>query len=247
MFFLLLFLRVSDELKDFDLDQRLFPQRPSARGVVGRGDLQILWSVILLVLCLLNLAMPPKVLLCFAGLIAYALAMARWFFLEARIRPSISLALLSHNPIVGLMAVYICGLAAELDDSAWTRLPWLLPALWAPSLAWEIGRKIRAPQQEDDYTTYSKVWGPRRSAALVALLCALSLGLLAFCGQGLLRGPLWLGLVSGLAAIGCFSSFALWPEPVKQARLNSSIEAFLATLHLGLVIGLVWSRGLAIR
>ena len=46
-------------------------------------------------------------------------------------------------------------------------------ALWTlyfPALIWEVSRKIKAPKDENDYTTYSKLFGYRKATRFVMIL-----------------------------------------------------------------------------
>ena len=42
--------------------------------------------------------------------------------------------------------------------------------LYFPALIWEVSRKIKAPKDENDYTTYSKLFGYKKSTRLVMIL-----------------------------------------------------------------------------
>jgi 4-hydroxybenzoate polyprenyltransferase len=46
----------------------------------------------------------------------------------------------------------------------------ILFALYFDGLYWEIGRKIRAPKDETDYTTYSKLFGYKKCTQFVLLV-----------------------------------------------------------------------------
>ena len=46
----------------------------------------------------------------------------------------------------------------------------VLMTLYFPALIWEVSRKIRAPKDETEYTTYSKLFGYRKSTLFVLIL-----------------------------------------------------------------------------
>jgi 4-hydroxybenzoate polyprenyltransferase len=51
-------------------------------------------------------------------------------------------------------------------------------ALWTlyfPALIWEVSRKIRAPKDETEYTTYSKLFGYKDSTKFVLILTILDI------------------------------------------------------------------------
>jgi 4-hydroxybenzoate polyprenyltransferase len=63
-------------------------------------------------------------------------------------------------------------LVAGADPPA--ALPWFLAAAYANGMVFEVGRKLRAPQDEEPgVETYSALWGTRRAALL--WFCALAL------------------------------------------------------------------------
>ena len=42
--------------------------------------------------------------------------------------------------------------------------------LYFPALIWEIARKIKAPKDENDYTTYSKLFGYKKATKFILVL-----------------------------------------------------------------------------
>ncbi|MBP5221815.1 MAG: UbiA family prenyltransferase [Lachnospiraceae bacterium] len=171
VFAFLLWLRIADDLKDFEVDKVLFPDRPLARGSVSKKDVMILCTVVQAVAVVLNILFMNNIVY-FAVLYVYGYLMSKWFFQRAKIQPSLPLALVTHNPVQMFINLYII---------SFTVIKYQLPAitlttvmtLWTlyfPALIWEIARKIRAPKDENEYTTYSKLFGYRRSTRFVLIL-----------------------------------------------------------------------------
>nr|MCR5637778.1 prenyltransferase [Lachnospiraceae bacterium] len=111
-------------------------------------------------------------LLFFCILYFYGYLMSKWFFQKAKIQPSLPLALVTHNPVQMFVNLYII---------SFTVIKYQLPAvtlttvmtLWTlyfPALIWEVSRKIKAPRDENDYTTYSKLFGYKKSTRFVMIL-----------------------------------------------------------------------------
>lgn len=255
--FVLLFLRVCDELKDFEADKDLFPDRAVAKGEVLKSDLWLLFGLCLGVMPLLNLALGWSVFPVFIAVYLYALAMYKWFFLKELISKNLILAVLTHNPIVPLLSYYILCMAQRdgvlaFDAQNWGQILPLILGFWGPSLAWEVSRKIRAAEQETDYVTYSKILGPRPAAAVVLLLLTGSLACFAWLlfgedAQGWLYSP-WIAAVLALAylvALGSYGLFLLGPTAERQKGLRGSAELYMLAVYLGFTVGLPLSRGLA--
>ena len=91
----------------------------------------------------------------------YGFLMSKWFFARSKIQPSLILAVITHNPVQMIVNMYIisftCIKYAIPGISIYTILA--LFTLYFPALIWEVSRKIKAPKDENDYTTYSKIFG----------------------------------------------------------------------------------------
>jgi 4-hydroxybenzoate polyprenyltransferase len=174
VFSFLCWLRIADDFKDYELDCRLFAHRPLPSGRVKKKDLAIFVSILIVVTLLLNLIFMNNFLFCLF-LYTYGSLMAIWFFQKHKIQKSLPLALVTHNPVQMIMNIYIISFTVIKYDIAPFSLTNILAAftLYFPALIWEITRKIRAPQDETEYVTYSKLFGYRKStnfALLVTLI-----------------------------------------------------------------------------
>ncbi len=171
VFAFLLWLRIADDLKDFETDKILFPDRPLARGAVYKKDVMILCSIVQLIAIVLNVIFMNNIVF-FVILYVYGYLMSKWFFQRAKIQPSLPLALVTHNPVQMFINLYIIsftvikyGLRPFTVTTVLT-----LWTLYFPALIWEVSRKIKAPKDENDYTTYSKLFGYKKSTRFVMIL-----------------------------------------------------------------------------
>ena len=171
VFAFLLWLRIADDLKDFETDKVLFPDRPLARGAVYKKDVMILCSIVQVIAIVLNVIFMNNIVF-FIILYVYGYLMSKWFFQRAKIQPSLPLALVTHNPVQMFINLYIIsftvikyGLRPFTITTVMT-----LWTLYFPALIWEVSRKIRAPKDENDYTTYSKLFGYKKSTRFVMIL-----------------------------------------------------------------------------
>ncbi|MBR6627755.1 MAG: UbiA family prenyltransferase [Lachnospiraceae bacterium] len=171
VFAFLLWLRVADDLKDYETDKRLFPDRPLPSGRVFKKDIVISCIVIEFIAVVLNLIFMNN-LLFFCILYAYGYLMSKWFFKKKVIQPSLPLALVTHNPVQMFVNVYIISFTVIKYGLQPISLISVM-ALWTlyfPALIWEVSRKIKAPRDENDYTTYSKLFGYKKSTIFVMIL-----------------------------------------------------------------------------
>jgi 4-hydroxybenzoate polyprenyltransferase len=240
-FFLLL--RVADEFKDFEDDCCFRPYRPVPRGLVTLRELAGLGLAGLAIQGGLALWVHPRLLPLLIGLWLYLACMTREFFVPAWLRAHPLIYLVSHMLIVPLIGLY--GSAFDwLAAGHWPSTPvvWFLLLCFFNGCVVELGRKIRAPHEEETgVETYSALWGMRRAvlgwslalclagaacllAALrpgpplpmVALLVALSVPALMAAGRALARPhemrAACFQLTSGIWVLGTY--LVLWGIPL---------------------------------
>lgn len=171
VFSFLLWLRIADDFKDYELDCRLFADRPLPSGRVHKKDLGIFVSVLIAVTVLLNLFFMNNFGF-FLFLYIYGTLMSLWFFSRKKIQKSLPLALITHNPVQMIMNVYIISFTCfKYDLPLFTPVNFLAAwTLYFPALIWEIARKIRAPKDETEYVTYSKLFGYKKAARFILLI-----------------------------------------------------------------------------
>ena len=174
VFSFLCWLRIADDFKDQEQDKLLFPHRPLPSGRVTKKDLTIFVSILIAVTLVLNLMFMNNFLFCVI-LYTYGSLMAIWFFQKHKIQKSLPLALVTHNPVQMIMNIYIISFTVIKYGVKPFTLTNVLAAftLYFPALIWEITRKIRAPQDETEYVTYSKLFGYQKAtnfALLVTLI-----------------------------------------------------------------------------
>jgi len=192
-----LMLRLMDEIKDADIDRVLFGDRPLPSGRVRESDIKVSLALVIALFVGAN-AGDPLTLTAACVLTAYALLMYKRFFADQAHRDSLPLTLATHNPIVPLSLSYGFFLFAAEQDLPLESLNWwgvaaFVLMFWMPFLGWELSRKIRAPEEEDAYVTYSQLLG-RRGA--IAMLCLVQLiGIAGGAGVCLITGASWWLLV----------------------------------------------------
>ena len=171
VFSFLLWLRIADDFKDYELDCRLFAHRPLPSGRVKKKDLAIFVSILIGVTVALNVLFMNNFWF-FLFLYVYGTLMSLWFFHRKKIQKSLPLALVTHNPVQMIMNVYIISFTCiKYGLGAFTLTNFLAAwTLYFPALIWEVSRKIRAPRDETEYVTYSKLFGYKKSTVFVLIL-----------------------------------------------------------------------------
>lgn len=171
IFSFLLMLRIADDFKDYELDCRLFPQRPLPSGKVKKKDLKIFVTILIIITAILNLIFMNNIPF-FIFLYVYGGLMAVWFFQKAKIQPNLMMALITHNPVQMIMNIYIISFTCikySLEPFTYITI-FTAFTLYFPALIWEVSRKIRAPKDENEYVTYSKLFGYKKAVKFVLLV-----------------------------------------------------------------------------
>ncbi len=222
--------RCFDEVKDYDDDKINFPNRPLVVGMISIKDMYILQISILCALLILNIAIPhgPDTALGFFAVFIFTILASRWFFAKKWIKPSLPLALITHNPVVYLHQLYILSFFEISSKTLLSSTGLFLLSVALPGTAWEISRKIRGRTEENTYTTYSKIWGPYWPLILVSILLFLSLTFsqIAYWGKGPAWLPcLWLFPFFAWAAF-MKKTFRFWGDLDKAPDFKQSVETF---------------------
>jgi heme O synthase-like polyprenyltransferase len=236
-----LFLRALDELKDYEIDKKLFRDRPLITGLVTLRDIKVLATVIGLLLVAINLFLAKVHIVFFSIAFIYCLLMFKFFFYP-RIAKSLTLAVITHNPIVPITQLYIMSFIFYRYgiDVFGFDLALMILLFWLPWLNWEISRKIRAPQEEDEYETYSQIFGFRWACFVVLFLSLTTLIIL------------WyfvlifdMNIVTGVLLTLTFGYFAartimfLLKPTLERSKMKESSELFLIGYYLSISIGLL--------
>jgi 4-hydroxybenzoate polyprenyltransferase len=250
-----LLLRVQDELKDLATDVALaragdprFAARPVVLGRVGAADLVRLRRLVVATLLALNLPLGfPLPLLPFLLALSVTWLSGRWFYWPPMARDLV-LAFATHNPMALLYAAYAAAVLARELGPAQVRADAsiLLLAVWLPVAAWEVARKIRAPDEETVYETWSSRLGWRNAAALPPLLCTASAAGFFYAARAAQLGPAYPTVLGAalLLVLAAFLRFRLMPS-ARTSRLRVPVEVFAVVAAGGLVVALAISRGFA--
>lgn len=166
-----MYLRVADDFKDYETDKRLFPNRALPSGKVNKRDLIVACTLAQVIAFILNVLYMNNTVF-FLFLYGYGFLMSQWFFQRHKIQPNLPLALVTHNPVQIIINLYIISFTCvKYKLYPFTYITFLvLWTLYFPSLIWEISRKIRAPREETEYVTYSKLFGYEKATRFVMIL-----------------------------------------------------------------------------
>jgi len=244
-FLFFLQLRIADEFKDAGEDARYRPYRPVPRGLVSLRELAVLGGSAALAQLALALWLRPSMVPLLALVWIYLALMSREFFVRDWLKARPITYMWSHMLIMPLIDFYVTGCDWRIAGAAPpSGLGWLLAASFLNGTVIEIGRKIRAPRDEETgVQTYSVLWGRRPAvlAWLAAILAAAAAATLAASRIGAALPVLV--LLGGLFLLAALIGRRFLRSPATAAALRIERMSGLWTILLYLSLGpvpLLW-------
>ena len=236
-----LILRLMDELKDREIDKELFYERPLPSGRVLESDIIMSLLIIIGSYILIN-AWMGKAFIMALVLLCYSLLMFRYFFIPGILRKYLFLNLLTHNPVIFLLHLYIVFVFAAERQMNLRQIDWhttilIIVMFWSMFFAWEIARKIRSKEEENAYVTYSQLLGQTGAVFLAggAQTVTFVIGLYINWKLSMsLAFPVLMTIVYGRTLWG-YIRFLLNPNPV-TSKLKHFAEQYLLSVFIAILI-----------
>lgn len=180
-FLFFLQLRISDEFKDNREDSLYRPYRPVPRGLVSLKELGVIGLAGAILQITFALLLEPLLAVSLICLWLYLGLMSKEFFARRWLRARPITYICAHMLIVPMIDFYAASCEWLVVDGAQPAgLFWFLAVSFFNGLVIEIGRKIRAPRDEEfGVETYTFLWGRERAviawvgAMVMTALCAL--------------------------------------------------------------------------
>lgn len=234
-------LRIADEHKDADEDARYRPYRPVPRGLVKLRELALLGVTGAVLQLTLALWLKPPLALWLALVWIYFALMSKEFFARDWLKARPFTYMWSHMFIMPLIDFY----ATATDWAAAQGRPprglfWFLIVSFFNGMVIEIGRKLRAPADEEaGVQTYTVVWGHPKAVA--AWLTAMTLTLACAVMAARRIGFAWpVALTLGaLLLVAVASGRRFLREPVTRHAKWLETLSGLWTVILYLILGAV--------
>ena len=203
LFFLV---RVFDEFKDREDDAKYRRYLPVPRGLVSLTELKSVGVVVAFLQIAMIAWWQPRMLPLYALVIGYLLLMGAEFFVPAWLKARQLLYITSHMFIIPLIDLYSSGLDWRLSyERPHIGLLFFLAVSYMNGVVLEFGRKIRAPEKEEEgVMSYTKLYGTKGGVwawlFVLAITCVLALLAARFAEHG--------NVITALLAVAFFAAAA---------------------------------------
>lgn len=238
-FLFFLQMRIADEFKDFEEDCRYRPYRPVPRGLVSLRELGIVGFACAMIQLGLTLWLNPALTLLLVLVWFYMAVMSQEFFVRDWLKAHPFTYMWTHMLIMPLIDLYATGCDWLTSGKAPPNgLTLFLLVSFFNGMVIEIGRKIRAPKDEETgVETYSFLWGRRNAVCLwlgAMFLTALCAGIAANQINFVVQSTLVLSLLL-TSAVAIALTFLVQPttQLSKRIELTSGLWTLLMYLSLG--------------
>jgi len=220
-------MRLYDEIKDYELDLTINPNRPLPRGLVTLKEVKLAIGVSIVIEVFLFMFMGLWALATFVFAVLYSLLMYKEFFIAEKIRPHLTTYAMIHTIVTIPMGLSIfCGILNVP--------PWELPTSlllfsicnWPLFNIFEFGRKTFATSEErNQVESYSKIFGRAGAVALVLVMACAAVVLICL----IMPSQSYLQIKAGFLLLGLGATYVVQDSP-KWAKIYRGISSFYIVL-----------------
>jgi 4-hydroxybenzoate polyprenyltransferase len=239
-FLFFLQLRIADEFKDFEEDSRFRPYRPVPRGLVKLRELGWIGVGAGVVQLAAGAWLEPALVLILVGVWLYLALMSVEFFAREWLKARPITYMWTHMLIMPMIDFYATACDWMPRGVVPDGLFWFLAISFCNGIVIEIGRKIRAPEDEErGVETYSVLWG-RRTATLAWLGAMTVCAVCAVFAAGHIRfvTPVCV-LLAVLIALAAFLGWSFLRHPAPGHGKRFELASGVWTLSMYLSVGVV--------
>jgi 4-hydroxybenzoate polyprenyltransferase len=242
-FFMMLLIRNFDDLKDYELDKKIFPNRPIPRGDVKKSDIQLMAFSSFIIVLLANAIFAQKTLVVFLVMIVYALLTYKWFFAEKFHRSHVFFTMFTHQPLPIIINFFLIhtALASGTNYEVFSLKYFFVLLLFSfPVTIWETSRKIRSADMETEYETFSRFLGARNATLIPIILIFLTSILGVYFGLQLNLGVSFYIILLVLLVGVAFFYIRFFVKPTNENNLLKSVSmAFAGIFFLNLLAHII--------
>ncbi len=241
--FVFFHMRIFDEIKDYEVDKIVNPDRPLARGIIclkGAGKMAARFIIAEL---LIGFFLGTKTFLAVLCVVGYTLIMYKEFFIGDWLRPKLARYALAHTLVSCWMALFIY--SAVTNNYFWlaSKEMWLFVlANWMIFNIFEFGRKTFGKEEERELVeSYSKNFGAFGSAFCVLVMGGVAFWIAVIIGQSFLLGNLFFIMICALMLITLLASiiYSIKNTKIWAKRFRGICSIFILFYNVIIAIGIL--------
>ena len=171
-------LRIIDEFKDSEADATYRPHLPVPRGLITFRELKIIGWTTFAFQVLVNIILTPQMLGWLLIPQIFLLLIMRDFFVSEWLNRHWILYVLSHMFFFPAIDIYSSGMDWFMEGPgiAPFGMIFFFMVSYTNGLVWEVGRKIRTPDNEE-HNSYTKMYGTQKAVWAWIIIITLAFGL----------------------------------------------------------------------
>jgi 4-hydroxybenzoate polyprenyltransferase len=196
-------MRLFDEIKDYEVDLKINPTRPLARGILSVTQVKRALMILILIELAISSQLGLPAFLIHVLAIGYSLLMYEEFFIGDILRPHLTTYAVSHTFVSVLLGVSAAvGISGITDLSILSKHAAFFLVNWCFFNLFEFARKTYAPEEEkENVPSYSNIFGTKGAYLLSISQVVLGLALLRI----------------------QFGEFLLWPNVLAAVYLVATV------------------------
>lgn len=234
-------LRLFDEIKDYEVDLKINPHRPLARGVLSVDQVKVGIISLILVESYWVYSISPVGFFFYTVAIMYSLLMYEEFFIGTWLRPKLTTYAITHTWVCAFLSIAL-GMSAlaytnqfgagqsqlldkvfgqSLSLSLFEKNFWIIAVMnWLYFNFFEFARKTFSKQEEKDtVASYSKIFGVWGAAALSFSQVLLAFGLWIIYRQHYQAQSFPIFSLALLIAAGALCVLYAFKNDIKSAKI----------------------------
>ncbi len=175
-------MRLFDEIKDYEVDLKINPTRPLARGILTVAQVKRMLMILIFLELVLSSQLGLPSFLIHVLAIGYSLLMYEEFFIGDILRPHLTTYAVSHTFVSVLLGISTAvGISGMTDLSILSKHAAFFLVNWCFFNLFEFARKTFAPEEEkENVPSYSNIFGTKGAYLLSLSQVVIGLALLRF-------------------------------------------------------------------
>lgn len=247
-----LMLRVFDEHKDYVSDCRNYPDRVLQSGLITLGHLKVVGAFAIAVQLGGSLLLDGgfgNITIWWLGVFAYSLLMAKEFFVAEWLSKRLALYAVSHMLVMPLAMLWMAQIGAGADALP-VQAGLLAGLAFLSGGAFEVARKIRAPEEErEEVDSYTKILGTGGAPLVVGALLTISVVVLSVLIVWVKEGTpsfVWFGVLTAILVVPLITLQKFRSQPTPKGRKTNEGLVSMAMLasYLVVIAAILTTRGL---